>query len=103
MRRAMPRRKPNHKGLRSCLGCGGRDQPRALVRIVTAGERVEIDVDRRLPGRGGYLHPRAACLDGFVASRIKEFRSLKRRINGDERLRITSSIRMRLDSDTSVA
>jgi predicted RNA-binding protein YlxR (DUF448 family) len=80
-----------------------RDEPRALVRIAAAGDRVEIDADRRHSGRGGYLHPRAVCLDGFVASRIKEFRSLKRKINGDERLRITSSIRMRLDSDTSVA
>ncbi len=99
----MPKLRPNHKGLRSCLGCGARDQRRALVRIVSAGDRVEIDVARRLAGRGGYLHPRPVCLDGFLASRIKEFRSLKRKINRDERLHITSSVRMRLDSGTIVA
>lgn len=99
----MPKCKPSHKGLRSCLGCGTRDERRALIRIAAAGSRVVIDPDRRLPGRGGYLHPRALCLEGFLASRIREFRSLKRKINADERRNITRSITVRLDSDTSVA
>jgi predicted RNA-binding protein YlxR (DUF448 family) len=85
------------------MGCGARDERGTLVRIAADGDRIEVEAERRLAGRGGYLHPRAACLDGFLASRVKEFRSLQRKINRDERLRITSSIRNRLDSDISLA
>lgn len=102
-RRGMPKRKPSHKGLRSCLGCGVRDERGALVRIAATGDRVELDAERRLPGRGGYLHPRTECMERFMSPRIKQFRSLKRKLNGAERLHIISSMRMRLDSGTSVA
>jgi predicted RNA-binding protein YlxR (DUF448 family) len=99
----MQKRKPSHKGLRSCLGCGARDEREAMVRIAASGDRVEVDATRRLSGRGGYLHRRADCLERFLNSRVKEFRSLKRKINREERLHIISSIRERLDSGTSVA
>jgi predicted RNA-binding protein YlxR (DUF448 family) len=89
----MPKRKPNHKGMRSCLGCGARDKRGGLLRIAAVGDHIELDTARRLPGRGGYLHPQADCLARFVASRAKEFRSLKRKVNRDERLRITGSIK----------
>jgi predicted RNA-binding protein YlxR (DUF448 family) len=79
--------------MRSCLGCGARDQRGALLRIVAAGGRIELDTARRLPGRGGYLHSQPDCLARFVASKAREFRSLKRKINRDERLRITDSIK----------
>jgi predicted RNA-binding protein YlxR (DUF448 family) len=69
-----------------------RDERQALVRIAAVGDRVEVDPARRLPGRGGYLHPHGVCLERFIGSRVKEFRSLKRKINRDERLRLTSSI-----------
>src|SRR5262249_31672875 len=34
----------------------------ALVRVVASGARVVVDRQRRLPGRGAYVHPRAACV-----------------------------------------
>jgi uncharacterized protein len=30
-------------------------------------EAVVVDRERRLPGRGAYVHPRAACLDAALA------------------------------------
>jgi len=89
----MLKRRPSHKGMRTCLGCGARDERGALLRIAMAGERVELDAARRLPGRGGYLHPRTGCLESFAASRVGEFRSLKCKINRDDRLRITGAIK----------
>jgi len=53
-------------------------------------------------GRGGYLHRKAACLEGFERSRTKEFRSLKRAIGLDERRAITELIRERLASGAGV-
>jgi hypothetical protein len=53
-------------------------------------------------GRGGYLHARTACLEGFERSRVKEFRSLKRRLGSDERRAITELIRKRLASQAGV-
>ncbi|MGH7907628.1 MAG: YlxR family protein [Candidatus Binataceae bacterium] len=95
--------KRNHEPGRTCLGCMKRDEQKALVRIASANGAIVLDADRRLPGRGGYLHPRGECLKSFAASRIKEFRSLKRKINRDERLAIVNSIMRRLDSGAMVA
>ena len=74
-----------------------------MLRIVATADGVAFDAERGLAGRGGYLHPRPACLERFLGSRIKEFRSSKRKINRNERLVLIDSIRMRLDSGTSVA
>jgi predicted RNA-binding protein YlxR (DUF448 family) len=33
---------------------------------VARGAALTIDADKRAPGRGAYLHARAACLDAFA-------------------------------------
>ncbi|MCA9564977.1 MAG: DUF448 domain-containing protein [Myxococcales bacterium] len=55
--------KPPSSGLRTCVGCRGQEEPRALVRIVLGldGELV-VDIRQKLPGRGAYVHPRAECV-----------------------------------------
>jgi predicted RNA-binding protein YlxR (DUF448 family) len=58
---------------------------------------VRLDKDARIPGRGGYLHSREECLTKFTRSKVKEFRSLHRKIALDERHRIAELIRTRLD------
>jgi predicted RNA-binding protein YlxR (DUF448 family) len=73
-----------------------RDDQAAMVRIATVAGRVQPDHDARQPGRGGYLHRNAECLARFERSRIKEFRSLRRRIGLDERRDLTQQIRSRL-------
>ena len=91
---AMPR--SNHKPMRTCLGCMRRDDQRAMVRIAAVGDRVQPDNEARRPGRGGYLHRSAECLVRFERSRVREFRSLRRKIGVDERREITELIRSRL-------
>jgi len=55
--------------IRTCVGCGQRAPQSLLVRIVARGESLRPDPARRLPGRGGYLHPSPACWAGFVRRR----------------------------------
>ena len=73
-----------------------RDDQGAMVRIAAVGDRVQPDNEARRPGRGGYLHRSAECLVRFERSRVREFRSLRRKIGVDERREITELIRSRL-------
>jgi predicted RNA-binding protein YlxR (DUF448 family) len=73
-----------------------RDQQDAMVRIAGAAGQVQPDDGVRRPGRGGYLHRSADCLARFERSRVKEFRSLRRKLVADERREITELIRLRL-------
>lgn len=73
-----------------------RDDQDAMVRITSVAGRVQPDDHERRPGRGGYLHRGAECLARFERSRIKEFRSLRRKIGLDERRDLTQQIRSRL-------
>ena len=88
--------------MRTCLGCMRRDLQDAMVRIAAVGARVQPDDAARMPGRGGYLHRSAACLLRFERSRVKEFRSLRRKLGVSERREITESIRLRLASSAQL-
>jgi uncharacterized protein len=44
-----------------CVGCREKAPQEALIRFVNAGGRVTHDPDRRLPGRGAWLHPSPEC------------------------------------------
>jgi predicted RNA-binding protein YlxR (DUF448 family) len=48
-----------------------------MVRLAAVDGIVRPDEDRRLGGRGGYLHPRRECLERFARARTREFRSLR--------------------------
>lgn len=77
-----------------------RDLRSQMVRLAAFGEVVRLDTAARGAGRGGYLHRREECLQGFSRSKVKQFRSLGRRVSLDERLKIAELIRTRLDSKT---
>ena len=77
-----------------------RDLRSQMVRLAALGEVVRLDPAARGAGRGGYLHRREECLQGFARSKVKQFRSLGRRVSLDERLKIAELIRTRLDSKT---
>jgi len=68
------------------------------VRLAALDGAVVADLSGRLPGRGGYLHPRRECLDQFVKSKVREFRSLRRRIEPTERRAIAQTIQDRLET-----
>jgi predicted RNA-binding protein YlxR (DUF448 family) len=79
-----------------------RDFKPAMVRIVVGASGAALDEAARMPGRGGYLHRRAECLDRFERSKVKEFRSLRRKLALDERRNIAELIRTRLDRNTAL-
>jgi uncharacterized protein len=47
---------------RTCVGCRKRAPASQLLRVVAQDGAAVPDPVRRLPGRGAYLHPDAACL-----------------------------------------
>jgi predicted RNA-binding protein YlxR (DUF448 family) len=79
-----------------------RDAKAAMVRIAVVNDHVEADFEARRPGRGAYLHPAVECVERFVGLKVKEFRALKRKIDGPERLRIAAAIKARLDRNLKV-
>lgn len=48
--------------MRTCVGCKRRALIGELLRVVAVGGQVVVDEDRRLPGRGAWLHPEPDCL-----------------------------------------
>lgn len=54
---------------RTCVGCRVTTDQSDLVRLAVSDGLVQLDPERRLAGRGAYLHADPACLD----------RALKRR------------------------
>lgn len=46
---------------RTCIGCGQKAAPGALVRLALVEGRVAVDRARR-GGRGAWLHPASGCL-----------------------------------------
>ncbi len=54
---------------RTCVGCRSVQPKRQMVRLVRlAGGGVQIDPTGKAPGRGAYLHDRAACWAQALAS-----------------------------------
>jgi predicted RNA-binding protein YlxR (DUF448 family) len=70
-----------------------------MIRFTVREGMIRLDDAGTAPGRGGYLHPEPNCIEKFVASKVKEFRSLRSRIERSERLRIAELIKRRLDSE----
>jgi predicted RNA-binding protein YlxR (DUF448 family) len=81
---------------RTCIGCMKKDSKSAMIRIAVVNGKVEVDFAACQPGRGGYLHPTRECADKFVASKVKEFRALRRKIDRSERQIIIAAIKERL-------
>ncbi len=74
----------------------------AMVRLAVAAGTVAADFEARMAGRGGYLHPRAECLEKFINSKVRQFRSLRHGIARTDRIRIAAAITERLDRNGSV-
>ena len=83
--------------VRTCLGCMKPDRKDVLVRIVAVAGGVQADFDGRKAGRGGYLHPQHDCLERFIRAKVREFRSLRMKIDSEQRSFVVQTIRERLD------
>ncbi len=81
-----------HVPVRSCTGCGERAPQRDLVRFVSRGADLDLDLHRATSGRGAYLHPRAACWDRFIA-RKPPLRSLRRSVDRRRREELVERLR----------
>ena len=74
-----------------------------MIRIAARGAgAVVADPEAKASGRGGYFHRDPECVEKFEASKVKQFRSLKVRIDRPERLRISEEIRRLLDRAAKV-
>ena len=64
---------PNRIPQRQCVGCREMKDKRALIRVVRSPEGVvSLDFRGKLPGRGAYLCPDAACLKKARKARALE-------------------------------
>jgi len=69
-----------------------------MIRIAASPEGVRLDSEGRIRGRGGYLHRRPECLERFVKSKVKVFRSLGREIDRQARIDLaTAVVRLAID------
>ncbi len=64
-----------------------------MVRLAVVQNEVKIDELQAMAGRGGYLHRNESCLQNFLRSKVREFRSLQRALSPEERERIAKLIR----------
>jgi len=50
--------------VRTCVGCRATGPRSALLRVIAAhDDTLVVDVGRRMPGRGAWLHPDPDCLE----------------------------------------
>lgn len=63
--------------IRTCIGCRSQIERNSAVRFVLSGDQLVLDADRRMPGRGAWLHPSSECLE--TALKRKAFNRAFRR------------------------
>jgi predicted RNA-binding protein YlxR (DUF448 family) len=71
MTRATPKKR---RTLRTCVGCGVRDDAMALLRLNLAGGQVVCDVASP-QGRGAHVHPRTTCILAAPRRLARAFRA----------------------------
>jgi predicted RNA-binding protein YlxR (DUF448 family) len=64
---------------RTCVGCGRKAPQRELVRFAAPTGVLEVDDERRLPGRGAYTCRRPSCFER-AESRRAFARTLRRTV-----------------------
>jgi uncharacterized protein len=53
--------KSRHIPERSCVACRHKKEKRELIRLVCNSNKVEIDLQGKMPGRGAYLCSKPEC------------------------------------------
>ena len=78
---------------RTCVGCREPSSKGGLLRIVhSADAGVQLDPDGTAPGRGAYVHRRAACLEAAGAEGVLA-RALRTGMRPDELGRLRDQMR----------
>ncbi|HEY5858968.1 MAG TPA: YlxR family protein [Actinomycetota bacterium] len=78
---------------RTCVGCREPSSKSGLLRIVRSAEAgVQLDPDGTAPGRGAYVHRRAACLEAAGAEGVLA-RALRTGLGPDELGRLRDQMR----------
>jgi len=77
---------------RTCVGCRRTAPKRDLVRVVRVRDgEAAVDPSGSAPGRGAYVHPRAACVDGAMKSRAFD-RALRTGLSRDAAARLGNGL-----------
>ena len=61
--------------MRSCIACRSRESSKDLLHLVLVNDRVIPDSDRKLPGRGAWLHSKCFELAAQRRSFNRAFKS----------------------------
>jgi len=78
-----------HIPIRMCLGCRRREEQAALLRLTLGpGGKLCYDPDKRVGGRGGYLHRQPECWRAFCVACPTFIRSLRQAVTKAEREKI---------------
>jgi len=73
---------------RTCVACRGTKANRELIRLVNNAGMVEVDLNRKKPGRGAYLCPVAQCWEaGLKGNRLEH--ALRTKLTPEERQTLT--------------
>ena len=78
---------------RTCIGCRECGTDEELIRLVRSPQGdVVVDLRRKLPGRGAWVHPRQECLRAAAKALSRAFKA-PTRVDADELLeRVRSSL-----------
>ncbi|WP_371685474.1 YlxR family protein [Flaviflexus sp.] len=52
-----------------CIACRQREPRSVLIRLVAQQDKLVVDVEKNLPGRGAWLHRRRDCLNKMLKTR----------------------------------
>lgn len=78
-----------HSPVRTCLGCGQRDDKAALLRIAVTDKGLQPE---EFKGRGGYLHPSEDCWRAFL-KRKSLYRAFRRDLPRKDREELLETLR----------
>ena len=71
--------------VRTCVGCRQRETRKSLIRMVLVEAKITVDLEKKLPGRGAWLHAKTDCLE--LALNRKAFgRAFKQQFSADEQV-----------------
>ncbi len=71
--------------VRTCVGCKTLGTRKSLIRVVLVNTELTIDEDKKLPGRGAWLHASKKCFD-LAVNRKAFSRALKQSVEVNEKV-----------------
>ncbi len=81
--------------IRTCVACKKQAPQAELIRLVKTGDGLELDIARRLGGRGFYLHACSSCIS-LLAEPGRITRAFRIKLNRDKQQELISRIHDRI-------